>query len=151
MQNFLKVTLVPAVVLLLGSSAFAQQLPKGTVISWVPPKEAIDIRDPLNPKIALPTGWKSCESGQEGFKQDRFIYGTTLAGYISRIKNKDALFAGSPTHTHSASMGDNNKIVGEIDPGSGKSAADAYHTHPITVNEGSSIPPYAVAILLCNS
>jgi hypothetical protein len=149
----LTASLTLSFVCLVNSAAFAQQLPKGTAISWIPPKEAIDIRDPQNPRITLPSGWKSCDeaTGQPGFKQDRFIYGTSVASYIAHLKNKDQLFAGSATHGHGATMGDNNKVIGALEEGSTKSAADAYHSHPITVHDGPNIPPYVYAILLCKS
>jgi hypothetical protein len=152
LKKFMKIALGASCGMFLGTSAVAQQLPKGTVISWIPPKESIDLKDPANPKIKLPSGWRSCDdaTGQAGFKQDRFVYGASVTSYIAHLKNKDALFAGNTSHGHGASMGDNDRIVGDIDPGSGKSAADAYHKHSISVSEASHLPPYVIAILLCN-
>lgn len=104
----------------------AESLPIGAIIMW------------SGTLASIPEGWQLC-NGTNGTPdlRGRFVMGV-LTG-----ENPGGT-GGSTTHTHTASMSASNSRIW-IDDNSGGSdywGAPASHTHTITVNTSSNLPPY---------
>lgn len=119
-----------------------QSVPKGTVISWIPPKESV-MKD--KNMIVYPKGWQRCDLG-EG-PAPVFLGAVTDEDYLANFP--DGLRAGTAKHAHDATAAQTATIEQDIDKGGHKNAAGAGHTHGITVAEAAHIPPYLKVILLC--
>lgn len=113
-------------------------VPAGTVLAWRP-LEASFFTDTRGEKHLMPPlGWALCDgSGGTPDLRNRFIYGTTDADQIGTK-------AGVETHVHSGSVSANTSgksfkpganFKGEID------AAAVGHSHGVTLDPASSLPP----------
>ena len=133
----------------LSANAYAEDLPKGTVIAWVPPKEAVD---EAAGKVKIPRGWKECEFNTDPAQKEtgQFLYGGSVAVYIDRMKKSggDHMGGGRPTHAHGVTISPHGKND-NYDKGGNKDAADAHVQHTADVSNESHIPPYATVIWLC--
>lgn len=133
----------------LSVSAYAEDLPRGTVIGWVPPETAVDI---ANGRVTLPRGWTECAFNTDPAQRQtgQFLYGGSSAVYIDRLRKSGGshMGGGRPTHHHDATISPHAK-GDKYSQGNYRETADVLADHTATIGEESHIPPYASVIWLC--
>lgn len=140
MKNVGKVAI--ALFFLSSTCALAQDLPKGSMIAWMPPTDAIDT---ASNSVKFPRGWKACEIGATG--DPMFLGAVSPESYLGSMP--DSLKGGVATHTHSVTISATATIENDIDKGPHKNAAGAGHVHPATASEASNLPPFMKVVLIC--
>jgi hypothetical protein len=133
--------------LLASTAAYSQTLPKGAVLAWVPPVEAIT-PDGIRP----PQGWSFCkflgDTEATDQREGRFLYGVSVAAYLKAYNAKNVV-GGNIDHTHAITIGSNNKTRDDIENGDKRKVADSDHTHPATADRSSHLPPFARVLMIC--
>ncbi len=124
-------------------------VPKGTVLSWSPPSEAIKkSEDGKTRTIVAPEGWEICD-GRAGTPdlRNKFIMGTADASSLLAL-------GGSATHTHSGqALGPrpshaNPDSHGGSNSGNPPQVTGIDHTHGLQIADAANLPPYMTLVYI---